>query len=196
MKLIPVLSVALVVAAAMPAVAQERVVPDTYLAVTTNMSPAGVELKADVLRWSTEDEREAAIAALQSEEPSAALRALPSMGVIWRSNSAVGNAIKYAHRSEAADGGERITLITDRKLGYSTFNPWRADAPATDESLDYSVMEMTVGETGGHGTLSLSAEVIVDTDSMLVSLDRGDSAWLLTDVRMAPKPYWAREPGD
>ena len=177
-----------------PAAAQERVVPDTYLAVTTNMTPADVEIKADILRWSTETEREAVIEALQGDDPSAALGELPSLGAIWRSNSAVGNSIKYAHRTETADGGEIVTLVTDRRIGYSHFRPWEADIPGTDASLDYSVVTMTIGARNeGHGTLSLAAEVVVDPESNLVSLSQGDGASLLTNVRMAPKPYWARE---
>ena len=180
--------------ASLAAGADERVVPDTYLAVTTNMKPADVELKIDILHWSNEDQRHAVIAALQTEDPSGALRELPSMGAIWRSNSSVGNAVKYAHKTAAADGGEIVTLVTDRPIGYSNFQPWQADAPATNKSLDYSVVELVVGGTdAGHGTLSLAAEIAIDADMNLVSLDRGDKAPLLTDVRLAPKPYWANE---
>ena len=174
--------------------ADERVVPDTYLAVTANMTPADVELKADILRWSTPTDREAVIAALQSEEPSIALRELPSMGVIWRSNSSVGNAVKYAYKTETGDGGQSVTLVTDRPLGYSHYQPWQADEPTSVESLEYSVVELTVGSTNnGQGTLSLAATVAIDTDANLVTLDRGDSTPLLTNVRLAPKPYWAQE---
>ena len=62
--------------------AQERPVPDTYTAVTANMSPDGVELKADVIRWSSSEERAAVIAALTAEEPAMALRELPTAGVV------------------------------------------------------------------------------------------------------------------
>ncbi len=84
--------------------------------------------------------------------------------------------------------------MTDRRIGYSHFRPWEADAPATDASLEYSVVDMTVGgANAGHGTLSLSAEVDIDLETNSISLDRGDSEPLLTNVRMAPKPYWASE---
>ena len=174
--------------------AQERVIPDTYLAITTNMTPADVEIKADVLGWSTDAEREAVIAALQSEDPSAALSDLPSKGAVWRMNSAVGTSIKYAHREPLDDGGERITLVTDRRIAYTSFKPLVAANPATDKALEYSVVEMTVGgPNSGEGTLSLSAEVNLDAASNRVSLDRANGAPLLTNVRMAPKPYWATQ---
>ena len=44
--------------------AEERPVPDTFTAVTTNMQPADVELKADILAWSTAEQRQQVIAAL------------------------------------------------------------------------------------------------------------------------------------
>lgn len=174
--------------------AQDRIVPDTYLAVTANMQPADVELKADVIRWSSPEEREAVITALQGEDPAAGLRDLPTMGVVWRSNSAIGSSIKYAHRTETPAGSERITLVTDRAIGATSFNPWVANNPVTDAALDYSVIELTVEQTDdGQGTMSLSAEVDIDSESNLVSLNAGDGEPLLTNVRLAPQPYWARQ---
>ncbi|HUF72715.1 MAG TPA: hypothetical protein VMR74_07445 [Gammaproteobacteria bacterium] len=178
-----------------PAQAQEQPVPDTFLAITTNMTPADAELKADVIRWSTDEERAAVIAALQSEEDrAAALRELPTVGVVWRSGSAVGHSIKYAHRSEGENGGERITLVTDRPIGFTSFRPWEADDPATDAALDYSVVEMTIGDgDAGQGMMSLSAPVTIDADAGVVSLEPVDAPALLTNVREAPKPYWASQ---
>jgi hypothetical protein len=184
-----------IAALAAPASAQDQPVPDTFLALTTNMTPADAELKADVIRWSTDEERAAVIAALQSDDdPAAALKELPTVGVVWRSGSAVGHSIKYAHRGEAANGGERITLVTDRPIGFTSFRPWEADAPATDAALDYSVVEMTIdGGDAGRGTMSLSAPVVIDADAGLVSLAPVEAPPLLMNVREAPKPYWASE---
>lgn len=169
--------------------AQERKVPDTYKAVTTNMTPSDVELKADILQWSTEDERAAVIAALMdAEDPSAALGKLPTIGVVWRKGSAVGDAIKYATRTTAADGSERITLVTDKRIGATSFNPWQADDPSADAGLGYSVIQMS---TSGEGTMSLGAKLVIDAETHTVSLDQGSQPPLLTKVRKEPKPYWA-----
>lgn len=171
--------------------AQERRAPDTYTAVTTNMTPAGVELRADVVRWSTDDERAAAIAAMGAEDPTAALRALPTAGIVWRSGSAVGHSIKYAHRRQAADGGEIVTFVTDRPIGSSSFTPWIAETPA-DTALAYSVIELTVPAAGGgEGTMSIAAEARIDTAAATVALDRGTRLAVLSDVVKQPKPYWA-----
>jgi hypothetical protein len=173
------------------AVAQERSAPDTYTAVTTNMTPANVELRADIVRWSTAEERAAALAAMTSDDPQAALAALPTAGVVWRSGSAVGQAIKYAERQTAADGGERITLVTDRPIGSTAFTPWVANTPA-ETVLPYSIVTLDVPATGaGSGMLSLGAEPVIDTAAGTVSLERDQSPPLLDDVRKLPRPYWA-----
>jgi len=174
--------------------AQERTVPDTYKAVTVNMTPADVELKADVIRWSAEDERAAVIAVLaeaeNAESAAEALGGLPTLGVVWRSGSPVGHSIKYAHRTTSPDGSERITLVTDKRIGSTSFEPWTAGDGSTEAPLAYSVVEMVTGENA-EGTLSLGAEVVIDTASGTISLDRGARAPLLTNVTREPKPYWA-----
>lgn len=173
--------------------AQERRVPDTYTAVTTNMTPAGVELRTDVVRWSTEAERTAAVAALIADDPAAELKGLPSVGVVWRSGSAVGHSIKYAHRSQSADGSEIVTLVTDRPIGSSSFTPWAAEAPA-DATLAYSVVELAVPAGGaGEGTMSLAADVRIDAAAATVTLDRGTRPAVLSNVAKQPKPYWAAD---
>jgi hypothetical protein len=41
--------------------------------------------------------------------------------------------------------------------------------------------------------MSLSAPVTIDADAGLVSLEPVDAPPLLTNVREAPKPYWASQ---
>ena len=53
-----------------------------------------------------------------------ALQDLQTVGFIWTGGS-LGYALKYAHRTEDEDGGERIVLVTDRPLGQWDRNgPW------------------------------------------------------------------------
>lgn len=171
--------------------AQDRPIPDTYTAVTTNMSPADVELKVDVLRWSDDEQRAGVIEALAAEDPVAALSALDSVGVVWRSGSAVGHSIKYAHRETDAAGAETITLVTDKAVGSTSFTPWEADNPAVDSSPGYSVIEMTTGASA-RGSMSLAAAVMIDAETNTISLDWQGADPLLTGVSKQPPPYWAR----
>lgn len=178
--------------------AQDRPVPDTYTALTTNMSPEGIELKADVLNWSDDEGRAAVIAALAADDPASALSELPSLGVVWRSGSAVGNAIKYADRMELPDGSQTVVLLTDKALGYTSFNPWSAGPATIDEQEPFSVVELHLnGSAGNVGTLSLAAEIVVDSAENRISLNPSDSApMLLEDVQLEPKPYWISQNRD
>ena len=209
------------------AMAQARPVPDTFTATTTGMTPAGVTLRIDVLEWSDDAARAAVISALTSDEAETPtddgaetatddaaetptdddaetadlLAELPTVGYLWADGSAVGYALKYAHRASSGDGdGERVTFVTDKPLGAYGFKPWAASAQlsAKDQpssnALGYSVIELRLdGEDGGAGTISLAADVIFDQEAQTVSLAQGDPATnVLTGARREPKPYWAQ----
>src|SRR5690606_34178152 len=145
---------------------------DRFTATTTGMTPSGTELRVDVLEWSDDGARAAVVDALTDESEAAAeLRALPTVGYVWVSGSGVGYAIKYAHRMTAEDGRERVTFVTDRRLGACGFEPWSVDTRQDDEALEYSVVELYLDSAGqGAGSLSLAAEVIVDPESQTVTL--------------------------
>ena len=79
------------------------------------MSAPGVELRINVLRWSEEADREAVLSVIEpaleagagdegdGESVSDALQELQTVGFIWTGGS-LGYALKYAHRTEDADG--------------------------------------------------------------------------------------------
>lgn len=172
-----------------------RPVPDTYTAVTTGMTPDGLMLKMDIREWSDEAKRADVVSALMSDDDvRSALIMLPTIGYVWVTGSSVGYSIKYAYREPTDDGGQRVTLVTDRPLGSYAFKGWEVpNSPVTSE-LEYSVIELvTNGNGGGIGTVSLAAEPRFDEANHLVSLDAGDNTLnVLTDVKLEPKPYWAK----
>jgi len=177
--------------------AEGQRVPDSFTAKTAGMTPAGVAIKIDVVEWPDESARANVLSALTAEEDvQPALVALPTIGYVWQSGSAVGYSIKYAHRAPTAGGGERITIVTERPVGSYDYEAWTVGTQADSAAaLDYSVIELYVdGERGGVGTMSLSpdVEVTFDEEAQTVSLDAGESAVdLLTEVARVPKPYWA-----
>jgi hypothetical protein len=173
--------------------AQERRVPDTFTATTAEMTQAGITLKVDVLEWSDDDARAAVIAALTgAAEESGSLARLPTIGYVWTSGSGVGYALKYAHRMQAPGDGERVTVVTDRRLGAYSFHPWSAEGRSSETTPDYSVIELYLDDEGrGVGTMSLAADVIFDGDSGLVSLAEG-ATHVLSEAKREPKPYWAQ----
>lgn len=163
---------------------------DRFTATTVAMTPRGETLRVDVRKWSDDDGRAAVVEALgRGAEAQKALAALPTLGYVWRSRSSVGYAIKYAHRV-VTPNGERITLVTDKRLGAYDIERWVADARPPPAELEYSVVELSLDGGGrGDGTLSLAAEVKVDAAAGVVSLEAGPGApRVLMDAARASSP--------
>jgi len=176
-----------------PAAFAQKPAPETYEATLTGVSATGT-LKIEVLTWSDAAAREAVVSALGEEnELAKALDKLPSVGAVWQSGSAVGHSIKYAERASEADGTQRITLVTTKPLDSYSFKPWTLTSGTAAPKLPYGVIELKVDAKGnGTGTLSLAAEVAIDTAAHTVRLKTGNGTpTLLTGVKLAPKPYWA-----
>lgn len=170
----------------------QRVVPDTFTAKTTAMTPADVQLKIDIREWSTPEARADAVAALSGDGVQQALRALPTAGYVWLGGSSVGYAVKYAHRTTSPTG-ERVTFVTERSLGAFGNKPWTTDAGGSDKERQYSVIEFTVaGPNAGTGQLSVAADVKLDPAAGIVALEtKQGGAAALKDAKQEPKPYWA-----
>ena len=99
-----------------------------------------------------------------------ALSKAPTVGYIW-TNETVGYSIKYAHHIASPDGGERIILVTDRRLGAGTAG-WKlpAAAPATD--YEFTLIEIRMDSKGlGEGKTSLTSKVVFDGAAKTLALD-------------------------
>ena len=176
--------------------AQDRPVPDTYIATTAGMTPDGQGLRFVVTEWSDDGDRSVVVSVLDGEEsPSEVLSELSSVGAVWLDGSGAGYAIKYAHRAAIDDGGEVVTLVTDKPVGSYNFRPWAVENATATATVDYSVIELRLDASGnGVGTMSLAADVATDDEANTVSLVRADATPdVLADVALQPKPYWARD---
>lgn len=164
---------------------------DRFTATTVAMTPANIGLRIDVREWSDDASRAAVVAALEREaETSKALTELPTVGYVWTDASGVGYSVKYAHRV-TTEAGERVTFVTDRRIGSYDYRPWTPIAGSPPAELAYSVIELELDDEGnGTGTLSLAAEVRIDPAKSLVFLE-GSAAPVLENAREEPKPYWA-----
>lgn len=149
----------------------ENARPERFTATTTAMKPAGLGLRVDVREWSDDAGRTAVLEALADDENAAkTLAGLQTLGYVWQDGSGVGYSVKYAHRVATADG-ERVTFVTDKRLGAYDRTPWAADAPAAPRELDYSVLELYLDKSGaGAGSLSIAAGVELDSGNGLVGL--------------------------
>jgi hypothetical protein len=164
-------------------------IPDRFSATTAQITPRDVGLRVDVRTWSDEAGRADVVAALGGAEPSKALAELPILGYVWRSGSGVGYGVRYAHRTPTADG-ERLTFVTDKRLGSYEFKPWVLDAPRKATDLEYSVIELYLDRNGaGTGSLSLAAPVEIDTAAATIKL-ADDAPRVLADAKAQPKALY------
>ena len=117
------LVVAGICAASLLSYAQDAKPPVQHFSATAaNVTGAPETLKIDLLRWSTDSERDQLSAALDKSEKEFvfALGKQPTLGYIWTSESA-GYTVRYAYRIQTADGSQRIIVAADKPLG--SWNP-------------------------------------------------------------------------
>ena len=107
---------------------------------------------------------------------SAAIARAPTVGYIWTTD-VTGYSIKYAYHS-SSPAGERIVLVTDRRLG--AYSPgWKpaaaaaaAGAPAKPADYDFTLVEIRMDPRGaGEGKTSLTTKVVADNDARTVALE-------------------------
>jgi hypothetical protein len=99
-----------------------------------------------------------------------ALSKAPTVGYLW-TNEVVGYSIKYAYRTPLRDGGERIILATDRRLGAGTAG-WKPVATATPTDYEFTLIEIRMDSKGvGEGKTSLTSKVILENEARTLALD-------------------------
>jgi len=100
----------------------------------------------------------------------AALEKAPTVGHLWSSEVA-GYSIREALRLPQPDGGERIILITERRLG-AWNDLWKPAGNATPSNYPFSVIELRLNAKGeGEGKASLTGKVTVDTAAKSLALE-------------------------
>ena len=100
----------------------------------------------------------------------AALKKAPSLGTLWTSET-VGYSVKFAYRETLQGGGERITLLTERRVG-AWSNLWKptVDAPAMD--YPFSIIEFRLNAAGaGEGRGAVVGKVAIDSQAKTIALD-------------------------
>jgi hypothetical protein len=104
----------------------------------------------------------------------AALGKAPTLGYVW-TNGITGYSIKYALRLALPDGGQRIILATDRRLG--AYAPAWTPTSQTITDYDFTLIEIRLNATGsGEGKTSLTTKVGIDAEAKTIALDDYDQA--------------------
>lgn len=172
-------------------------------ATTANVTGAPDSIRIDILRWSTDAEREKLMSAwnlkgrtggpggavgrggrgapqADASPPTpegalaSVLKTTPTVGYLWSSEVA-GYALRFAGRVTGADGPERIVLITHRRLG-EVNDLWKPTGGGAPAPYDFSVIEIRVNAKGeGEGKASLTGKVAPDSAVKMIALENYDA---------------------
>ena len=163
--------------------AQTMGTPERYAANAINMNRgAAGTIEIVVNRWSSDKDRDRLMSVLLDKGPEKLLDVLqdmPRMGY-FRAPGNLGWDIHFARKVPLPDGGERLVLVTDRRI-----NVW--EAANRPRSIDYpfTVIELRMNRDGeGEGKMSIATKIQVDKESQTIELENyGTQPVLLENVR-------------
>lgn len=111
-----------------------------------------------------------------------AIKAAPTVGFIWN-DGPVGYSIKYSSKVAMPGGGERIVLVTDRRIGgdaAAAAGAAQADVPG----VDFTVIEMRLdGKGSGEARMSTSGKIAADPATKMLALDGAATPVILKVTR-------------
>lgn len=122
-----------------------------------------------ITRWSTDEEREALITTLKEKGSNALLDALikePEVGFIKMPNT-LGWTLYYARQTELPDGGRRVIIATNRRLGFGEVATQKRSA-----QYDFTLVEMHFPKTGkGEGKMVTAAKVTFNDKTHQIEIE-------------------------
>jgi hypothetical protein len=140
-------------------------------AIDMNRGAAGT-VEFVVNRWSSEADHDRLMEAMFDKGPEQlldTLQKMPRLGYIRRPGS-IGWDIRFARRTPSPDGGERITLITDRRMSFR-------EVASRPRSYDYpfTVIELSLQKNGeGEGNVTLATRITGDKHNKVMTLENFD----------------------
>ena len=150
--------------------AQTMGTPERYTSSAFNLNNgrAGT-IDITVNRWSTDKQRDALIAVVVEKGPEKLLDALQDMPAMGHFG-APGNLswdIHFARKMPLPDGGERVVLITDRRISF-----WEARNQPRSYDYPFTVIELHLNRDGeGEGKMSIATKVIYDKKENMITLE-------------------------
>ena len=163
--------------------AQTMGTPERYTANAINMDRgAAGTIELVVNRWSTDKDRDRLMSVLMSKGPEKLLDVLqdmPRMGYI-KTPDRIGWDLHFARKIPIPDGGERVVLVTDRRIGF-----WEATNRPRTIDYPFTVIELRLNRDGeGEGKMSVATKIIPDKENNIVTLENyGTQPVLLTNIK-------------
>jgi hypothetical protein len=181
----PLLVAALAAAAVLTARAQSldaTPVRFTANAINMNAGAAGVvEIVID--RWSSNAERDKLMSVMLDKGPEKLLDALQDMPRVgyFRTPGSLGLDIHFARHTPGKDGGQRVVIVTDRRIAF-----WEAANQTRSAEYPFTVIELRLNNDGeGEGKLSIATKIIADKENNIITLENYDiQPVMLTNVRV------------
>ena len=133
----------------------------------------GTTLSVDLIRWSTDAERDKVTAAAAKGDTALldVLKGMPTLGYVWTGES-VGYQVRYAFKGTMPNGAERIIVATDKAVGSYSISPWQPAPPAAATAYAFTVIEMRLPKGGaGEAKTSLASKITTDAAAKTLALD-------------------------
>jgi len=161
------------------AAAQTNGTPERFTATAMNINNGSAgNIDITVNRWSSDADRDKLMKVLNEKGPEKLLDALQDMPAVGHFG-APGNLswdIHFARRVPLPDGGERVVLITDRRIGF-----WEAANQPRSIDYPFTMIELRLNSDGeGEGKLSVATKITSDPEHNIVTLEN----WDTTPVRL------------
>ena len=100
-------------------------------------------------------------------EPEGDGRDLPALDTLFGVPGNLGWDIHFARKVPLPDGGERVVLVTDRRIGF-----WEAANHPRSIDYPFTVIELRLNRDGdGEGTMSIATKVIYDKEQNMITLE-------------------------
>jgi hypothetical protein len=144
--------------------------PARFVAAAVNMN-RGVAGTVDIVvnRWSSDADQDRLMKLMFAKGPEKlldALQGMPRMGYL-RTAGSIGWDIHFARHVPVKDGGERILLVTDRRMSFR-------EVANRHRSVDYpfTVIEINLQAGGeGDGKMTVATRISGDKNGKVVTLE-------------------------
>jgi len=150
--------------------AQTMGTPERYTGSAININNGRADnIDITVNRWSNDKQRDTLMEVMRTRGPEKLLDVLQDMPAMGHFG-VPGNLswdIHFARKVPLPDGGERVVLVTDRRIGF-----WEAANQPRSIDYPFTVIELRLNRDGeGEGTMSIATKVIYDKAQNMITLE-------------------------